>query len=58
MKSNISSVLARVRENVDSDSNLSTELKTLGDPNCPHCSGAGFFDQYALISLRDDGNRV
>ena len=32
MKPTISSVLARVRENVDSDSNLSTKLKTLGDP--------------------------
>jgi len=42
MKSNISSVLARVRENVDSDSNLSTKLKPLGDPNCPHCSGVGY----------------
>lgn len=42
MKSNISSVLTRVRENTVSDSGLSTELKTLGDPNCPHCSGAGY----------------
>ncbi len=42
MKLNISSVLVRVRENTVSGSNLSTRLKTLGDPNCPCCSGAGY----------------
>ncbi len=42
MKSNISSVLSQVRANVENVSGPATEMKTLGDPNCPHCAGAGY----------------
>jgi DNA replication protein DnaC len=42
MKSNISRVLLQVRENTESVLGSATEMKTLGDPNCPHCAGAGY----------------
>jgi len=42
MKTNINSILSKVRANTDSVPGLSTGLKTLGDPNCPHCAGAGY----------------
>ncbi|MDO9301486.1 MAG: ATP-binding protein [Anaerolineales bacterium] len=42
MKTNISNVLSQVRANTASVPGSSTELKTLGDPNCPHCAGAGY----------------
>ncbi len=42
MKTNISAVLSIVLENTSSVPNLLAELKTLGDPHCPHCAGAGY----------------
>ncbi len=42
MKTNISSVLSKVRANTASVPGSSTKLKTLGDPHCPHCAGAGY----------------
>ncbi len=42
MKANISSVLSQVRANIECDTSSATEPKTLGDPNCPQCAGAGY----------------
>ena len=42
MKTNIRSVLSKVRENTASVPGSLTQLKTLGDPKCPHCAGAGY----------------
>ena len=38
----ISNVLSNVRANTSSLSESSIEIKTLGDPNCPQCKGAGY----------------
>ena len=38
----ISAVLSKVRANTVSLSEPSHEVKPLGDPNCPQCSGAGY----------------
>jgi DNA replication protein DnaC len=38
----ISNVLSKVRVNVASQSETSHEVKPLGDPNCPECSGVGY----------------
>ena len=42
MKTNIGSILSKMRANTASVPGSSTKLKTLGDPNCLHCAGAGY----------------
>lgn len=42
MKTNISNILSKMRANTASVPGSSTRLKTLGDPNCLHCAGAGY----------------
>lgn len=42
MKTNISSILSKMRANTASVPGSSTRLKTLGAPNCLHCAGAGY----------------
>ena len=38
----ISNILSKVRANTSSTSESSIEMKTLGDPTCPQCTGTGY----------------
>ena len=42
MKATINNVLSQVRSNIECAPSSASEAKTLGDPNCPHCAGAGY----------------
>ena len=42
MKATINNVLSQVRSNIECAPSSASEAKTLGDPNCPQCAGAGY----------------
>ncbi len=42
MKTDIHAVLSKIQVSTVSQAEPSSQVKPLGDPNCPHCSGAGY----------------
>lgn len=42
MKTDIHAVLSKIQVSTVSQTEQSSQVKPLGDPNCPHCAGAGY----------------
>jgi len=42
MKADIHAVLSKIQVSTVSQAELSSQVKPLGDPNCPHCGGVGY----------------
>jgi DNA replication protein DnaC len=42
MKTDIHTILSKIQVSAVSQTEASSQVKPLGDPNCPHCGGAGY----------------